>query len=122
VNSNAGKKILVIDDERDVRVFLSTLLEQNGYEVLTAEDGLTGFELAQREKPDLVSLDLQMPDKSGTDFYRRLTRDPQLKKTPIIVVSALSGRYLAVKEAVAVFDKPIDPDEYLSAVAHALGA
>jgi CheY-like chemotaxis protein len=116
-----GKKILVIDDEQDVRTFLVTLLEENGYEVISADNGLKGFELAQREHPDLVSLDLQMPDKSGTDFYRRASRDPDLKATPIIVVSALSGRYLAVKDAVAVFDKPIDPDEYLSAVAQAIG-
>jgi CheY-like chemotaxis protein len=115
-----SKKILVIDDEVDVRVFLTTLLEENGYEVISADNGLRGFELAKSERPDLVSLDLQMPDKSGTDFYRRLSRDSQLKDTPVIVVSALSGRYLAVKDAVAVFDKPIDPDEFLSAVAQAL--
>ena len=111
-----SKKILVIDDEPDIRMFLTTLLAENGYETVTAADGLSGFEIAKREKPDLVSLDLQMPDKSGTDFYRRITRDPELKDTPIIVVSALSGRNLAVKGAVAVFDKPIDPDEYLTAI------
>ena len=115
-----SKKILVIDDEPDIRMFLTTLLAENGYETVTAADGLSGFEIAQREKPDLVSLDLQMPDKSGTDFYRRITRDPELKDTPIIVVSALSGRNLAVKGAVAVFDKPIDPDKFIEAVEKAL--
>ena len=116
-----AKKILVVDDEADVRLFLTTLLEQNGYETITAEDGLAALEVARRENPDLISLDLQMPDKTGTDFYKNLSRDPDLKETPIIVVSALSGRYLAVKRAVAVFDKPIDADEYLAAVRGAIG-
>jgi CheY-like chemotaxis protein len=115
-----NEKILVIDDEPDVRTFLTAVLERAGYVTVTAGDGLNGFEIARREKPDLVTLDLQMPDKSGTDFYRRVTRDPDLKRTPIIVVSALSGRNLAVKDAVAVFDKPVDPDAFLAAVAEAL--
>jgi len=116
-----SKKILVVDDEVDVRMFLTTLLEENGYEVITADNGLAGYNLAKSEKPDLISLDLQMPDKTGTDFYRQFDRDPELSSTPIIVVSGLSGRYLAVKKAVAVFDKPIDKEEYLAAVKKAIG-
>jgi CheY-like chemotaxis protein len=115
-----GKKVLVIDDEADVRTFLTTVLKKGGYETVTAADGAEGLEVARRERPDVVILDLQMPDKTGTDFYRKLTQDRQLADTPVIVVSGLAGRHLAVKEPVAVFDKPIDPQEFLAAVARAV--
>ena len=116
-----SKTVLVIDDEADVRLFLTTVLKEHGYETLTAENGVEGFEVAEREQPDLVSLDLMMPDDTGTDFYRKLSRHKGLKSTPIIVVSGLAGRHLAVKNAVAVFDKPIDPDEFIAEVKKAIG-
>ena len=116
-----SKKILVVDDEADVRRFLTAVLEKRGYETTTAADGREAFEIAQREKPDLIILDLMMPNQSGTDFYRRLMKDSGLSDTPIIVVSGLAGRHLALKEPVAVFDKPIDPDEFGAEVDRALG-
>jgi CheY-like chemotaxis protein len=115
-----SKKILVVDDEADVRKFLTTVLEKEGYSTLVAEDGARALEVARIEKPDLVILDLMMPNQSGTDFYRKLSKDKELGETPVIVVSGLAGRHLAVKEPVAVFDKPIDPDQFLAAVAKAL--
>jgi CheY-like chemotaxis protein len=115
-----SKKVLVIDDEADVRLFLTTLLKKNGYETVTAEDGIAGYEIAKRENPDLVTLDLQMPNKTGTEFYRRLSRDRDIADTPIIVVSGVPGRHLAVKNAVAVFDKPINADTFIEAVNQAL--
>jgi CheY-like chemotaxis protein len=115
-----SKKILVIDDEADVRKFLTTLLEKHGYETLTAEDGHKALEIAKRERPDLVTLDLLMPNQTGTDFYRNLIKDKDLCDIPIIVVSGLPGRHLAVKKPAAIFDKPIDPDEFLAAVERAL--
>jgi len=111
-----SKIVLVIDDEADVRLFLTTLLKKNGYETLTAEDGIEGYEVAKREKPDLVTLDLQMPNKTGTEFYRRLSRDKEIGDTPIIVVSGIPGRHLAVKNAIAVFDKPISADTFIETV------
>jgi CheY-like chemotaxis protein len=115
------KKILVVDDEADVRRFLTAVLEKRGYETLTAADGREAFEIAEREHPDLVILDLQMPDQRGTDCYRRLAKHKGLQDTPIIVVSGLAGRHLAVREPVAVFDKPIDPEEFGATVDRALG-
>ena len=115
-----SSKVLVIDDEADVRSFLVAVLKQGGYETLTASDGAEGLEIARREKPDVVILDLMMPNQSGTDFYRKLAKDSELGDTPIIIVSGLAGRHLAVKEPIAVFDKPIDPDEFLGAVERAL--
>ena len=116
-----SKKVLVIDDEADVRSFLTAVLKQGGYETLAATNGAEGLEKARQEHPDLVILDLMMPDQSGTDFHRKLSQDKDLGDISIIVVSGLAGRHLAVKGPVAVFDKPIDPDVFLEAVQKALG-
>lgn len=115
-----NKKVLVIDDEVDVRTYLTTLLKKNGFETVVASNGREGLEIARRERPDLITLDLLMPNQSGTDFYRNLIKDKDLCDTPIIVVSGVPGRHLAVKKPVAVFDKPIDPSEFMSAVNQAL--
>ena len=114
-------KVLIIDDEEDVRKYLSAILRKSGYETVTASDGNEGLRVARAEKPDLVTLDLMMPNQSGTDFYRNLTKDKELGETPVIVVSGLPGRHLAVREPVAVFDKPIDPAAFLAAVKQAIG-
>jgi len=116
-----SKKILVVDDEADIRTYLTTVLDEAGYEVLVAENGNEALELAKSEKPALVILDLLMPKKTGTDFYRRMQRDKSIAETPVIVVSAVAGRHLAVDKAVAVFDKPINPEEFLAAVQQAIG-
>ncbi len=111
-----SNKILVVDDEPDITTYMEMLLNEAGFEVLTAEDGRVALEVAKQEKPELVILDLLMPRNTGTDFYRRMRRDKEIANTPVIVVSALAGRNLAVGKAVAVFDKPIDPDEFMTAV------
>jgi CheY-like chemotaxis protein len=116
-----SKRILVVDDEADVRRFLTAVLEKRGHETLTAADGVEAYDVVEREKPDLIILDLAMPHQTGTDFYRRLMRDRELSQIPIIVVSGLAGRHLALKEPVAVFDKPIDPEEFGDTVDRTLG-
>jgi CheY-like chemotaxis protein len=115
------KKILIIDDEADVRRYLSAVLQKSGYATITAGDGVEGLATARKERPDLVTLDLMMPNQSGTDFYRNLAKDKDLCDTPVIVVSGLPGRHLAVKKPAAVFDKPIEPQAFLAAVRQALG-
>ncbi len=116
-----AKKILVIDDEADVRTFLTAVLRKNGYETVTADNGRDALEVLRQERPDLITLDLMMPNKSGTDFYRQVSRDEELSKIPVIVVSGTPGRHLAVKDPVAVFDKPIDPIDFINAVWEGLG-
>ena len=116
-----SKRVLVVDDEQDVRTFISTVLKKHGYEVLTAENGVAGLKLARSEKPDLITLDLMMPKQSGTDMYRNVQKDSELVKIPVIVISGLSGRHLAVPEPFAVFDKPIDPNEFIEKVEEAIG-
>jgi CheY-like chemotaxis protein len=113
--------VLVVDDEPDVRAFLSKVLERHGYRVATAKDGRQALEVAEQEPPDLIVLDLQMPEQTGTDFYRRLLKQDALRGIPVIVVSGLAGRHLAVSKPFAVFDKPIDPDEFVATVERALG-
>lgn len=113
--------ILVVDDEADIRKFITAVLKKRGYETLTAENGGQALEVVQREHPDLVILDLQMPNHTGTDFFRRLAKDKDLASIPVIVVSGLAGRHLAVRKPFAVFDKPIDPDEFGKTVDRALG-
>lgn len=118
--AEAKKKILVLDDEKNILVFLETLLRNKGYEAISVSSVQDALEAAHREKPDLVILDLMMPKQTGTDFARKISRDKELKHIPIIVVSGLAGRDLAVHNPVAVFDKPIDTDEFIEAVEKAL--
>lgn len=115
-----SQKILIIDDELDVRLFLTDLMTENGYETVTANNGREGFELAKKEKPSLVLLDLMMPDQTGTDFCRRIRNAKELADTPIIIVSGTAGRNYVLKDPVAVFDKPFDPEALVSAVKGAL--
>ncbi len=109
-----AKKILVVDDEQDIRDFLRSLLEDEGYEVSEAEDGVMALEKAKESKPDLVLLDLQMPEETGTGFYRKLCKDRDAP--PVIVISALAGRNVAVSRSVPVFDKPIDREGLLATI------
>lgn len=115
------KKILVVDDEPHIVKYLTTFLEDCGYETCSAGDGEEALEVLRREKPDLVTLDLQMPNETGTRFYRNLTKDKDFKGLPVIVISGLPGRHLAVSKPVAVFEKPIDRDALLAAVKQAIG-
>jgi len=81
------KKILIIDDEPDARAYLKAILEENGYETMTAVDGEEGLKKAQETPPHLVLLDLMMPKKSGVKFLHEIKQDEQLKEVPIVVAS-----------------------------------
>ncbi len=116
-----SKKILIIDDEADVRAFLAAVLRKKGYQILFAENGAEGLEVTRRERPDLITLDVMMPRRSGMDFYRNLRKDEQLNQTPIIVVSAMvGGADLSVLRPDAIFDKPIDPASFVETVERVL--
>ena len=78
------KKILIVDDDPDVILFTSTVLQDNGYATIEAQNGLEGLEIAKKEHPDLILLDLMMPVKSGISLLSDLKSDQQLKKIPII--------------------------------------
>jgi CheY-like chemotaxis protein len=115
------KKILVVDDEAHLVKYLTTFLEDSGYDTCSASNGEEAFEVLKKEKPDLVTLDLQMPNETGTRFYRNMTKDKLFKNLPVIIISGLPGRHLAVSKPLAVFDKPIDRDALLEEIKKAIG-
>jgi CheY-like chemotaxis protein len=115
------KKILVVDDEPHIVKYLTTFLEDNGYETCSAPDGEMALHVLRQEKPDLITLDLQMPNETGTRFYRNMTKDKNFKEIPVIVISGIPGRHLAVSKPIAVFEKPIDRAALLAAVKQAIG-
>lgn len=128
-----GKKVLVVDDELDMRTFITTLLETNGFKALSAEDGTHGLELARKKKPDLIILDIMMPKESGITMYRELKSDPDLKDIPVIMLSALSKKTFfhsqkvldeykgeKIPEPTAYIEKPPEPDELLEAIQNSL--
>jgi len=128
-----AKKILVVDDELDMRIFVSTLLETSGYKPLTAVDGKEGMVVARSKKPSVVILDVMMPNESGIGMYRELKNDPDLKDVPVIMLSALSKKTFFHSQKVldeykgekipkpsAYIEKPPEPDELLEAIQNCL--
>ena len=83
-------KILVVDDEPESIDFIVSILEDNGYDYITAVDGEEGLRQAGIEKPDLILLDLIMPEKSGILMFQELKKDPETRDIPVIVVSGAS--------------------------------
>ena len=116
-----AKKIMVVDDDPVIVKYIVTLLQDNGYETCTAADGLAAYDMIKREKPDLISLDLEMAEEWGTKFYRRLTKEEEFKNIPVVVVSGLPGRHLSIKRAIAHLAKPFDPNELLDIVKKTIG-
>ena len=114
------KKILIIDDDPVIVKYLATLFENNGYDTCTASSSSEGLAVVRREKPDLITLDLQLPGEWGPRFYRKLRQDPELRETPVIVISGIDGDH-AVKDAVAFMAKPFDADKLLGIVKKTIG-
>ncbi|MGO9022089.1 MAG: response regulator [Syntrophobacteraceae bacterium] len=123
------KRILVVDDEQDVRVFMTTLLETSGFKPMAATNGQEGLEMARRQKPALIIMDIMMPKESGIFMYREVKKDPQLSGIPVIMVSALSKKtffhslkvvdeYEGVNmpEPAAYIEKPPEADELLDVI------
>ena len=132
------KKILIIDDDPDVVVFLSTLLQDHGYDTLEASDGLEGLEVTKSQRPDLILMDLMMPQKSGISLLSELKGDEELKHIPVVMVTGVSGetgidletffnRALQANNGTQTLkpdgyvEKPVDPDKLLGIVKDLLG-
>jgi CheY-like chemotaxis protein len=123
-----AKKILVVDDDPDLITYISTLLSDNGYEVVSAKDGNEGLEKVKNEKPDAITLDLLMPEKTGMKMFRELRKDEALKSTPVIMVTGISDEYHAFAEfknflskmkmpgPEAYLEKPINKENFLATV------
>jgi len=113
-----GYTVLVVDDEPDQLVFISMVLEDNGATVLTATDGDTALRLARAEKPDLMTLDLSMPGRSGLEVYGEIRGDPELKRLRVCIVTGRPElRQVLYQQAVlppeGYLDKPLDEERLL---------
>lgn len=108
-----SKKILVVDDEPGVVEIVRVNLEWEGYDICEAFDGREGWEKARSEKPDLVILDVMMPQMSGLELLTRLQADPQLCTVPVIMLTVRAEDMDVIqaleKGAVEYLTKPFDP-------------
>jgi type IV pilus assembly protein PilB len=117
---NANKRVLVVEDDRLTRMLVKLLLEREGYEVLEGENGQQAVEIARRERPDLLLIDLHMPEMDGYQAIERVRHDVTLATLPVIVLTAEDGpgtehRVLEMG-ADDYMIKPFEPDVLLSRV------
>jgi CheY-like chemotaxis protein len=124
-----AKKILIIDDEKDMRVYLGTLFKKAGYEIESAPNGEEGIILAKSFGPDLITLDVMMPKKSGMKAYHDLRTSPETKGIPVIVLTGLTkqedffGENLGeLPRPEAIVEKPIDRESFLKKAKQIMGA
>ena len=117
------KRILIVDDEQDIRTYLSTLLGDQGYETIQAKDGGEAIQKIQAGPPDLITLDISMPEKSGIRFFREIKMDDRWKHIPIVVVTGVSEdmkTFISSRHQVPAPEgfvpKPINQEEILSLV------
>lgn len=109
-----SKKVLVVDDDPDVRLFTVTVLEQHGYTPLEATNGEEGKQMIKEAAPDLVILDVLMPRESGVRLYRELKTDKKLKDMPVVILSGIAEKsFLRSQKALTEFGgDPIPEPEY----------
>ncbi len=121
----AAPTILLVEDYSDTRTLLKALLTRNGYNVIEAEDGIEGLLKAAWKSPDLILMDLSLPEMDGVEATRRIHETPQLSHVPIFVVSAyLTPEVEADVRAAGcteMFSKPFDFDSLLEAISVTLG-
>jgi len=129
-----GKKILVVDDEPDILTYLTVLMENNGYKTYQAQNAVEALKTIQETKPDLISLDIMMPKKSGIAFYRELKLNHETSTTPVIFISAFSMARdftgpgfrklipeLDIPEPDGYLEKPVDIPRLLELINKILG-
>jgi len=123
-----AKKILIVDDESDIRVYLEVLFQENGYETAIATDGDEAMPKVREFRPDLITLDIIMPSETGQKFYRELVKDPELSKIPVVICSGVtrykelfSRSHRTMPKPFSFIEKPIDKDLLLKTVKEALG-
>jgi len=116
---NRKKKILVVEDYPGDQKMISMVLEKENYEVITAMDGKEGVGKARQEKPDLIIMDVMMPEEDGLDACKTLKTDPQYAHIPIVIHTSIQDSPIILREiqkvtespyADAYIDKPCDPE------------
>jgi CheY-like chemotaxis protein len=131
------RKILVVDDEPDFVAYVKTVLEADGFAVTTAYDGEEALDRVRVDPPDLVTLDIQMPRKTGVLFYRQMKSDERLRPIPVIVVTGLRQTNLYAAPFIQTFfevehlklpvpeaylDKPVSQEMLVATVRDRLAA
>jgi len=128
------KKILIVDDELDVRIYVRTLFETSGYTPIVTRNGKEGLEKAKELSPDLIILDVMMPEVGGVTMYRELKTDPALKDIPVIMLTGIGEKSfshylkmlnLKVKDPIpqpdAHMEKPLDHEKLLELAKKIIG-
>jgi CheY-like chemotaxis protein len=129
-----AKRVLVVDDELDMRTYIATLLDSNGYKAEVAENGVQGMTQVRDKKPSLVILDVMMPQESGIKMYRDIKTDESFSDLPVLVVSGLARKTFlhsqkvidkfkrqSVPEPEGYIEKPPEPEELLGEVKRIIG-
>jgi len=117
------KRILIVDDEEDILTYLSTLLEDHGFETIAAKNGEAALKQVQSSPPDLITLDISMPEKSGVNFYRVVKSHEDWKKIPIVIITGISEdfkKFIYTRKQVpppeGFLSKPVNPQEILDLI------
>lgn len=126
--SDSKKRILIVDDDEDVLVYLSTWFQDQGMEVEIARNGNEAAEKIQAQKPDLITLDIVMPEKTGVRFYRDMRRNTDTASIPIIIITGVQREFesfISHRKTAPPPDgyiaKPFGRDELLETVRKVLG-
>jgi CheY-like chemotaxis protein len=116
-------RVLVVDDEPDVVTFLTTLLQDHGFETSSAATGAEALRSIRAARPDVVTLDITMPEQSGVKAYREIKTDPSLKDLPVVIVTGVSDdfqKFISTRKQVPPPDgflaKPIVPETFLATI------
>ena len=126
--TEAQKIVLVVDDEPDTLDFLTTVLEDNGYATVSARDGAEAMTELEARVPDLVTLDITMPKRSGVAVYRMLREEGRLQSVPVIIVTGISDDFepfISTRRQVPPPDgyihKPVDHEKLMDLVRESIG-
>jgi len=121
------KKILIIDDEPDTLTYFSAILEDNGFQTITAESGDEGIKILSKDKPDLITLDITMPEMSGVKYYRAIHENEEWKNIPIIIITGISDdfrTFISTRKKVpppaGYLSKPVEEHELVEMVKNLL--
>ncbi len=119
------KKILVVDDEQDISLILTSFLEMNGYQATSARDGVEAVEMVASLAPDLILMDVMMPDMSGYQVVRLLKSQPASRDIPVIMLTAKteqSDRFWGLDSGADTYmNKPFELDDVLLEIQRLLG-
>ena len=122
-----AKRILIVDDEPDLVAYLGALLEDSGYDYCSASDGNEGMSAMRAQKPDLVLMDVKMPNQTGLQLYREMHELDEMSGIPVIMITGMTDFDLfsddcnPLPKPAAFIQKPVDHGLLLSAIKKALG-